>query len=145
MARPGEGAGPGGRVEARQFVRQEEGVPVFAEIGADIHQVAQQTGLVIHLSLQARARQQHKACAEQESKTAVSNHKSPLSELPLSDLPGPSKSVRGWFSGSNGYLGMEGPHPHDSPGRSQYPLLSESVAGTGALAAPGCRWPGMIR
>ena len=46
---------PGRRVKARQLVGQEVGVPVFVEIRADIHQVLQQTGRPVDLSLQARA------------------------------------------------------------------------------------------
>ena len=79
MARPGDGAGPGGRVEARQLISQEVSVAVFVEVGADIHQVLQQTWRPVHLSLQARAPYERHADAEHEGKTAVIGHKGPLS------------------------------------------------------------------
>ena len=78
MARPGDGAGPGGRVEARQLISQEVSVAVFVEVGADIHQVLQQTWRPVHLSHQARAPRERKAGAKQEGKTVVSDHKLPL-------------------------------------------------------------------
>src|ERR1039458_5549340 len=79
MARPGDGAGPGGRVEARQLISQEVSVAVLVEVGADIHQVLQQTWRPVHLSLQARAPYERHAGAEHEGKTAVIGHKGPLS------------------------------------------------------------------